>query len=134
MKCTCGTQGQGICSSWCDSWTNTSDQNTRVYDVSGDCFIHGVTNFTAENHFDCIEHLVKEGHCTWGSTKLVVHPAIFYRMGKNNILDFYSGVYTMTGIIVEQSQDCKKTGNVFSSHIVDKETGNVVGELITREA
>lgn len=134
MKCTCGTQGQGICSSWCDTQSKTPAPSRPVYDASGPCFIPGVTNFTAENHLNCIEQFVRDGYCTWGSTKLVVHPAIFLRMDKNNLLDFYKGVYTMAGVIVEQSLDCKKTGNVFSSHIVDKLTGNVVGELITREA
>jgi len=129
-NCTCGVKFTGgLCSSWCDSLKPMA-VGMPIRDVSGTCFIPGVTNFTAENLYDATL-LVDIGNHISLPVEMFVHPAVRSRICKNNLLDFYAdGTERFQGVILHQ-KDMGKTGNVFDTLI---QQGSLKIILRTREA
>jgi hypothetical protein len=95
-----------------------------VYDVSGTSFIPGVTNFTCENLFDATVNID-------GIIKIVVHIALYHKLYKNNLLDFYSnGIVRLQGIQVLSSTDPQfrstKNGRLFDSTITALDGSQII--------
>lgn len=97
-----------------------------VHDVSGAKFVPGITNFTLENLFDASANLVE-------IKEILVHPAVYNRLNKNNLLDSYlDGSTRLQGIIVNPDPTCVKHRNVFDTTIIALNDEKVI--LRTREA
>lgn len=102
------------------SGADTHTQNDLTFDASGVSFVPGVTNFTAENLFDCLQ---TAGDSQEDFGILVVHSAVFSRMRKNNLIDFIqdsvTGVdlATFQGLKVVYDDGMPKSGNVYHSYV-----------------
>lgn len=97
-----------------------------VYDVSGTCFIEGVTNFTVDNLYDA------SLPATSGLMKIIVHSALYGRLRKCNLLNILpDGTETFKGFIIIHNPNFPKTGGVFDSLLVHKDGKEVI--LRTRE-
>jgi hypothetical protein len=97
-----------------------------VYDVSGTCFVVGVTNFTIENLYDA------SLPATSGLMKIIVHTALYHRIRKCNLLDILpNGTETLQGFPIQHNPNFPKTGGVFDSLLVHKDGKEVI--LRTRE-
>lgn len=97
-----------------------------VYDVSGTCFIEGVTNFTVDNLYDA------SLPATSGLMKIIVHSALYSKLRKCNLLYILpDGTETFQGFIIIPNPNFPKTKGVFDSLLIHKDSKQVI--LRTRE-
>ncbi len=118
----------GIVKEDCDYHRPAAISAVPWHNVSGTCFIPGVTQFTVENLFDALELIRKTD--SWEDFTLDVHAALHSRLRKNNLLDCDNGQWSLIGMKVNSVNE-GKNGGVFDSVISHADGRKVI--LRTRE-
>ena len=131
-NCTCGVKFTGgLCSDWCDSLKPKAVAvGMQMHDVSGTCFIPGITNLTLENVYDAME-IAYIGKTCNTIVEMALHPALLSRMRKCGLIDkgplqaeWFQGIHVLEHAMLKQ-------GNVFDTLI---QQGGLKIILRTREA
>lgn len=120
----------GIARDDCDYHKPAPDvSQVPVHDVSGTCFIEGVTNFNVDSLCNALDLVWQIDR--WEDFRMITHTALFHRMRKNNLLDCdINGQWSLQGMLVSETLLGKIDG-VFDSLIEHKDGRSVI--LRTRE-